>query len=65
MIYFARSPYDLCIANKILKIDIVWNFFWPNVFYGQIVWSKPMEHVQGALNDHLWHDSRTFTVSGI
>ena len=40
-------------------------FFWPNVFYGQISWSKPMERVQGALNDHLWHDSRTSTVSGI
>ena len=40
-------------------------FFRPNVFFGQIGWSKATERAQGVLDDHLWHNSRTFTVSGI
>ena len=40
-------------------------FFWPNEFYGHIGWSKPTERVQGVLDDHLWHDSRSLNVSGI
>ena len=34
-------------------------------FYGHIGWSKPTERVQGVLDDHLWHDSRSLNVSGI
>ena len=26
---------------------------------------KPTERVQGVLDDHLWHDSRSLNVSGI
>ena len=39
------------MADKILKIDIVGNFFWPNVTAdGQINGLlKPMERVQGSL----------------
>ena len=40
---FARSRYNLCISNKILKIDIVWIFFGPMCFMaksaGQNLWS--------------------------
>ena len=49
-----------------LKIKLtIFRIFWPNEFYGQIGWSKPTERVQGVLDDHLWHDSRSLNVSGI
>ena len=34
-------------------------------FMAKSAGQKPTERVQGVLDDHLWHDSRSLNVSGI